>query len=246
MLKDVFQGLLDLVYPKICLLCRGNILPGGQDDVLCPACQEGLARNRPPFCRKCSRPLPDPDELFCDHCRQTDLAFDRVWAATIYDPAVRRLIHLFKYADKTALRRPFSRLMLDFIERFGIPAGRFDLMMPVPLHHARLRERGYNQARLLAEAVAGPLGLRMVPDGLARRRHTRNQARLRPKERWTNLDEAFKITQPGLVNNKRVMIVDDLMTSGATLSGIARVLKRAGAREVSAVTLAMTAHPRDD
>ncbi len=246
MLHDIATGLLDLVYPRLCLLCREHRTDAGTTDPLCPECHLSLPVNRPPFCRKCSRPLTTSDEIFCDHCRQTDLAFDQVWAAAIYDENMRRLIHLFKYGGKTALRHTFAGLILDFTRRYRIPAGQFDGIMPAPLHNARLRERGYNQSCMLGEILAHELGLPLDDANLARTRNTRNQARLSPKERWTNVEGAFKITKPESVRGKRILIIDDLLTTGATLSGIAAVLKRAGAVNVSALTLAVTAHPKDD
>jgi ComF family protein len=153
---------------------------------------------------------------------------------------MRRLTHLFKYGHKTGLRHDFALLLNTFITTSRVPTGEFDLIIPVPLHPVRLRERGYNQAALLSGMLAERWGIRQSAGNLIRVRHTRNQAALRKKERWTNVRAAFRISFPSEIDGKSILLVDDLMTTGATLSEAARVLKDAKVKNVAALTLAMT------
>ena len=167
------------------------------------------------------------------------MPFDRAWSPTIYDKTMRHLIHLFKYGNKTALRHTWSRILNEFIQYYHIPVQKFDILVPVPLHRSRQRQRGYNQAELLAQILADQYHIPLI-NRILRRRNTRNQARLSPKERWTNLQGAFKITKPLNLNNMNILIIDDLLTTGATAAALATLLKQAGADKVSVLTLSVT------
>lgn len=241
-IKNIITGWLDLVYPRLCVLCHKYIMPTeARAPLLCGECWSAIIANRPPFCAKCSRPLQSFQDIFCGHCRQTSVYFDQAWAAAIYNENLRRLIHLFKYGGKTSLRLLFGDLILTFIRTYHVPVQEFDFIVPVPLYHVRYRERGYNQARILAEIVSKAFEIPVLTQGLQRIRNTKNQARLSPKERWTNIDGAFKMRTLNFVIDRNILIVDDLFTTGATASEIARVLKAAGAKKVSVLTLAITA-----
>jgi len=238
--KTFFNSIFNLIYPPNCLLCRNHLLVGAEEKVLCAACLEGIERNHPPFCRKCSRPLwQNPDGSLCRECQKTDYPFDRAWGATVYNETMQKLIHLFKYQNKTSLRKVFSIIIDTFIENHGIDVGRFDIVVPVPLHPARLRERGYNQSELLSESLAEKYRRPLMASKLLRQRHTPNQALLGKKERWTNIRSAFTIKDRAFFKKKSVLLVDDLLTTGATVSEAARILKDAGAKEVSALTLSI-------
>jgi len=242
--RNILEGFLDLVFPPLCVLCRRRIPAAFAsncfgDKVLCPACRRTIILNRPPFCKKCSRPLKDPQASFCKSCERTPLVFDRAWGACLYNDTMRRLLHLFKYGGKTALRFPFWAIIRDFVATYDIPVGSFDLIVPVPLHSARYRERGFNQARILAQMLAVNYRILLEINNLRRVRPTSNQARLPQKDRWTNIQSAFKINQPSQYKDKNILIIDDLLTTGSTLSETARLLKSAGANEVSALTLAI-------
>jgi len=149
------------------------------------------------------------------------------------------MIHSFKYQNKTSLRHTFARLIFSFIRNYALAMDQFDIIVPIPLHPTRLRERGYNQSQLLSENISKEFNIRHSPLNLMRIRNTRNQALLKEKERWTNIQGAFKIKDPLEFFAKSVLIVDDLLTTGATASEVARILKEAGAQKVSVLTLAI-------
>ena len=239
MLKRMRDALLDLIFPPICVNCRTLIPESSRHLQLCPACQRALVFNRPPFCRRCSRPLTDPRHPLCAPCRHQTLHFDRAWGACLYNPALRRLLHLFKYGHRPALRHVFLQQIQTFIRVYKLSFSDCDYVVPVPLHPKRLRRRGYNQAGLLARGLAQALALPLCADNLIRARHTVNQARLRRKERWTNIKGAFKIKYPNRYIHKNILLIDDLLTTGATTSEAARALKAAGAGQVIVLTLAI-------
>lgn len=130
--------------------------------------------------------------------------------------------------------------MTDFVRAYRLDIKQFDVIVPVPLHPARLRERGYNQSQLLAEHLAEEYQISLAGNSLVRVRHTEHQTLLNEKERWTNIHEAFRIGHSAEVSCKNILVIDDLLTTGATASETARTLKNAGAATVGVFTLAIT------
>jgi len=234
---------MDLLYPRLCLLCHAPLMNINGNYHICYQCQSKIHMNRPPFCRKCSRPTENLRGLYCPSCIKTHYYFDRAWAATLYNDTMRQMIHLFKYGNKTSLRYIFYEFITEFIDTYLIPISQFDLIIPIPLHPVRLRERGYNQSLLIAQMLSYDHTIPCETNSLQRRRNTRYQARLSQKERWTNIKAAFKINHHNNIIDKNILIVDDLLTTGATLSEAARILKAHGAAHVAALTLSITASP---
>lgn len=240
MFKEILKGLTDLIYPSLCILCKRHIAPSEKKDQLCTACQVEISKNRPPFCCKCSRPLEDSTHSFCKACQRTPFYFDQAWGVCLYNDTVRRLIHLFKYGNKTALRHHFAELIFLFVRTYKVNLNTFELIVPIPLHPVRLRERRFNQSQLIGQLISEKFHIPQSVNNLTRIRNTKNQALLSPKERWTNIQGAFRIKSSRVFHEKNILIVDDLYTTGATSSEAARVLKEAGAKKVTALTLAIT------
>lgn len=240
MAKKFLEALCDLIYPPVCILCKRLISAEEKDISLCLSCQNTIEKNLPPFCQKCSRHLEESlNGDLCHQCTRTPYHFDRVWATTVYNKTLTRLIHRFKYQNKTVLRKIFSKLIFSFIKDYHIDLSTFDFIVPIPLHPTRLRERGFNQAQLLAESLANELPATLLINQLLRTHYTRNQALLGKKERWTNIQGAFTIKGSLEFKGKNVLLIDDLFTTGTTISEAARILKENGANNVSALTLAI-------
>ena len=252
MLKFIGQGLCDLFYPPHCLICRSFIPRSPQKissdsslkkitEFLCPECAKKISYNFPPFCVQCSRHLSKPlTHSRCKECFEKSPHFDFAWSACLYQEPLKGLIHQFKYGQKTLLRHVFRQLMTSFLRQYYFDICQFDAVIPIPLSHARERERGYNQAQLLAQDIAKEFDLRLCANNLIRIRHTKNQALLSEKERWTNIHRAFRIKQSPKFSQRSVLLVDDLLTTGATTSEAALTLKEAGAKTVGVLTLAIT------
>ena len=239
-IKNFFKGIRDLIYPDNCIICKRYLSAGSEEGNLCLYCRQTIEFNRPPFCHHCSRHLVETNEQnLCPECLLHHHHFDRAWAAAIYNNTLKELIHLFKYKNKTLLRRDFAGILSAFIHDYNVDIGQFDIVVPIPLHTARLRERGYNQSELLAESLLKEFKIKPSFKNLVRKRHTKNQALLKKKDRWTNIQGAFKIKRPEEFSRKSVLIVDDLLTTGTTLSEAALILKEAGAHKVCALTLAI-------
>lgn len=239
-MPSLLTGLIDAILPPNCVLCR-TYHPRTRTHPVCPSCILTLPFNTPPFCLKCSRHIngTNPNGI-CTFCRHHSPSFDSAFGLTRYEGSVQSLLHRFKFHDKTSLRHTFADIFHTCVTRYSIFFHPDNILMPIPLHPVRLRERGYDQALLLAEAISSVNCLSVDHASLVRTRNTPHQTGLNQKERFTNITDAFKISTSSTVLNKKIILVDDLLTTGATASEAAKALKAAGAAEVSVLTLAIT------
>lgn len=198
-------------------------------------------------CPRCALPLRLgwPQEEPCALCEAYPPEFDRAVAALDYVPPWTPLIARLKFHETPALARPLGRLLARAVRARG-PCSRYTVVVPAPLSEARYRERGYNQAGLLAQEVAGALGLACEPEALRKHQHTARMMSLQSDERALQIRGAFTLS-PGLakrLHGRDVALVDDVMTTGATLNELTRTLQAAGVRSVQAWVLARTPPPR--
>ena len=205
---------------------------------MCPSClQEPKPLQAEFFCRNCRTAFVSSFSLdeasLCAVCREDLVNFDAAYSFGAYEGTLRKLIHLFKYGKVESLAGPLSKFLLT-----AIPLeAQFDLVMAMPMHWRKQWERGFNQAKLLAEPVARRYGLTLA-SYLRRSRYTKPQAGLNEAQRRSNLKNAFHVRRPEQVASRRVLLIDDVFTTGATLRAAAEVLKAAGAAHVTALTLA--------
>lgn len=178
----------------------------------------------------------------CDRCREDPPPFRRARAVALYTGWVRAAIHRLKYRGEAELALPLGALM-GLLAREELLFATISLVVPVPLHPDRLAARGYNQSELLARPVAGAIGRPLGTTVLQRRHPTLPQVGLDEAARRQNLENAFRVTDPESVRGRRVLVVDDVLTTGATCREAARVLLEAGARWVEVLTLAVTPRP---
>jgi ComF family protein len=225
------------IFPDNCRLCEQPLRNISRLPV-CPSC---LALPAPLsaefFCRACRTPFADAYPLdehdLCTVCRQSLVNVDTAYSFGSYEGPLRNLIHLFKYAKVESLACPLSRLLIR-----SLPLEqRFDIVLAMPMHWRKRWERGFNQAELLAKPVAKRYGLKLATN-LRRKRHTKAQAGLTEAQRRENARGSFLIKRPEELQGKRVLLIDDVFTTGATLRAAAAALKKAGAAHVSALTLA--------
>jgi ComF family protein len=230
------EALTSLFYPPVCTICGANV---DRSEYLCEACDAKAARIVPPFCEICSEPFPGAitDVFTCANCGNRKLYFETAVAVYRSRGIVRRVIHDFKYNRQLHLRHVISRWLADALDDIRLRGRRFDALVPVPLHPARQRERGFNQAELLAELVSVRLSMQSKPI-LKRIRYTKTQTAFDRAERMENLRDAFRLRKNMDVRGYRVLLIDDVLTTGSTLSECARVLKTAGAVSVHAATAA--------
>ncbi len=225
---------LDFLMPPRCLCCGALVSEPG---ALCPNCWGRIGFLEAPFCVCCGSPFEfdvGPDAL-CVRCLTHPPRFDRARAVFRYDETSRALILRFKHADRTAAAPSFARWMARAGRDLLADA---DLLLPVPLHRWRLLRRRYNQAALLAWALSRQTGVSVDPLLLRRERDTSPQGRMTRKERRRNVRGAFALSRPEQVRGKKVVLIDDVLTTGATIDECARILKAAGAERVDVLTLA--------
>jgi ComF family protein len=225
---------LDLVFPPLCPVCD-EILGAGRRDPLCGACWEGLERIAPPWCRCCGAPLGV--EGLCGACRSRRPRFAYARAALLYGDLAREAIHAFKFGGRRGLANPLGDLLAG-LGLSALPGAAPDLLVPVPLHPRRARERGYNQALLLARRLERAWRVPVVADALVRAVPTLPQADLDAAARRRNVRDAFAVSQPERIAGRHVVLVDDVLTTGATAGECARSLYRAGAAAVGVLTVA--------
>jgi ComF family protein len=236
----LFEGLVDLVYPKICLACKNKLGVAAIDNLICRQCWNKVKRNLPPFCHCCGRNLRTAGftKNICLGCLRKKLHFDRAYSPCVYEGVIKELIHAFKYSGKDYLGLPLSRLMNDFIREYNLPINDMDFIVPVPLHKTRLREREFNQAQILSQYISREFKKEVLSDCLYRHRHTKPQAELEINERTLNVAGSFSVSSNDNLKGKNIILVDDVFTTGATVSEAASVLKGAGVNIVFVLTLA--------
>lgn len=241
MLGALFNGLADMIYPKTCLVCKNGLKAKGSiDELICLPCRKSLKRNLPPFCHRCGRHLK-PRNLhknICPGCLRQPWHFDRAYSAFAYEDTMKELIHEFKYKGKDYLGKTLSGLMIEFLDDYDFPMDFFDALIPVPLYKSRLREREFNQARVLGDCIAERFNKPLIPDTLERLRNTRTQTELKDADRLNNVRDCFGVKDKFRIENRNILLIDDCFTTGATCSEAARALKRAGAGVVFVLTLA--------
>jgi len=230
-LKD---SIMDFVYPPHCLVC-GRYLSEKEKD-LCEGCWNSLGMIPFPFCPNCKSFFSDEKNrcLFCS----TDSNLLYVRSLGIFDDFYKVLIHKFKYKGKVSLGKKLSKKLGEEIKkdkRFSS----FDFLIPVPLHPARKRERGYNQSEVMGEVISKELDISFLKNVLKRIKNTKDQTKLNDEQRRKNVKDAFKVSFPEMIKDKKIILVDDVITTGATLDECAKVLKDNGAKKIVGVTLVL-------
>jgi ComF family protein len=227
---ELCREALRWLLPAECLHC-GMYVVGGSEPLICALCQGRWRRLSQPLCDRCGQPQQLP--ISCRICRDWPPDFGPVRSAVALDPPVRLMMHRFKYQGWTRLAEQIGPRLAE------AAAAMEGELVPIPVGRGRLRSRGYNQALLMAEALAAVSGLKLAPDRLRRVRETGTQTRLGPAARAANLAGAFAASP----SQSSAILVDDVFTTGATLVSAAAELLDAGASGVSAVTFARALAP---
>jgi competence protein ComFC len=217
---------LDLIFPPLCGGCNRS---GAR---WCAKCRSNLISLAEPICEICGLPIPGPGR--CAACAQEQPSFRvlRSWSA--FDGPIRNALHRLKYRRDLGLGDALAEHLVGFVQGLGWPV---EMIVPVPLGAARLKERGYNQISLVARPLALAMGIAYAPHALIRARETRSQVGLTKSERHENVRGAFLAGNVRL-DGRVVLLIDDVATTGSTLSSCAEALCRAGARDVFALTVA--------
>lgn len=231
------QALLDLIFPPRCPGC------GRLGELFCHACRAQVEPISGPVCPRCGRPTEQAEP--CASCRPTASPLERIVSAVVFAGPMRAAIHELKYNNGRALAAPLAVYLVEAWRRADLAA---DCIVPVPLHARRQAERGYNQAALLAHGLSRAVGVPLDERLVIRRKATQQQVWLNAAQRRENVRDAFACRGPA--NGRRIVLVDDVCTTGSTLEACAAALRAAGAGSVCALTLArarwLPGHPAPD
>ena len=235
--KDLKEGFLELFFPgpTCCPLCGELLIPA--EDIPCPSCRRQVLRVAAPLCPRCGKPLAQ--DGYCPYCYGRNLVFIQARAAAIYTGVLRRAIHLFKYKGVRELLPYLEGLLGQCLSEHPPPVP--DVIIPVPLHRRRERERGFNQAALLAAGVGRHLQRPVDYHSLIRRQYTPPTHGLSRREREKVMKDAFICRAGRRLRGKTILLIDDILTTGATASGCSTALLQGGAAGVYVLTVATVA-----
>lgn len=235
-LRSLLSDLLDFVYPPQCQICKLGFEAVDGNIWLCEACRNLLQVLPSPVCPVCRTPIPDPDRP-CNRCRKL-VTIKWLYSLGMYDESWSHLIKAFKYTPRPDLGRLLAKMLADSLRAFPYLKG-IDTVCAVPIHRRKEAKRGFNQAEIIAHEVAQQLELKYLPGQLVQVNHNRDQIGLNLKERFQNVQGIYAVVENLALEDKSILLIDDVTTSGATLNSAAATLLTAGARSVAAATLAM-------
>ena len=237
-IQNWFDAALGLIYPEVCQLCK-NETAAGRDGLVCRKCWSRVRFIRPPFCDRCGLPFEGDltTQFTCTNCHDLELHFSSARSAVVAKTVVLEAIHRFKYSHA----RWFEPFLADLLVREAAPElknGSWDFLVPVPLHPLKLREREFNQAAILAAHLSRATEIPLAENILRRVLATATQTLLTREKRAANMENAFAIRSGTRLEGRRIVLVDDVFTTGATTNASAKALRAAGASEVCVWTVA--------
>jgi len=231
-------SLLDLLYPRACEGCGGRLTD--QDGrFLCLDCLSQTQIIQPPFCSICGQPISGfiDFDYVCHRCSDSPAFYDHARSCALYDGVIRDLLLNYKYYNGLWMVPDFLMLLSACLETH-YDLRHLDGFIAVPLFHTKKRERGYNQAALLAQALSRAYKKPFFNHFLKKNRRTKTQTKLTPAKRKSNVEDAFEVKRGTWLEERRLVLIDDVMTTGATVNECARVLKGAGATKIDVLTVA--------
>jgi ComF family protein len=240
--RVILQGFSDLFFPPACALCEANqVLP---DEPLCSKCRESIKRMPDSVCPKCGLPLAQPDAAPFHPCKKERPAYGLARYGYFHEGAVRDCIVGLKYNGSLKMGEAVSDLLIKAFNRHFRPDD-FDLIVPVPVHRKRLSQRGFNQVVIMARELSRFTGIPLEIRALEKTRDTPPQVGLSRIQRLSNLAGSFGVKRPSLIAQARILLIDDVSTTGSTVREASRTLIDAGARSVDVLVLAFrtSAHP---
>ena len=235
LLRGIFETAVVFLYPARCRVCETS-LEVTSIPYICANCWLDVQFLEPPWCDICGTPNVDG---LCNECATSPPRYGKFRSIALYQTTLQQAIHLFKFEKKKVFAQHLIRLMNAHIPKDCVIT-EYDFILPVPIHKKRLRERSFNQATLLAKGIAQAAGVPILTDALVRHRHTVAQSSLGMEARQHNIIGAFEIRKPHVIHNKRILIIDDVFTTGATVREAVNELWKADPAEIDVLTLART------
>lgn len=242
--QNVFSRVIDslscVLFPEVCYFCGS--LNDTKGSVICSKCRSSIRSILMPFCEICGLPLSKfdhcSDELFCGSCISRAPAYDRARYGVYYENDIRSAITKFKFHASLFNVRPIAECLIEAFNRHYADES-IDVILPIPVHRKRLIERGFNQVITLSQKLSNATGIPIERTSLIKRKHTKPQVGLPRSKRILNLKNAFMVSKPEKISGKRVLIIDDVSTTGATVSEAAKAVRKAGAAYIAVLVLAL-------
>ena len=241
-IKDTFNALIDIIYPPSCSVCQKFLDTDGiHETLICIDCLDDFREIHSPFCTICRTPFPSMGEEnhHCENCIRKRPHYRQLAAPYLYEGKLMDAIHNFKYKGKRDLGKSLGHLLASFARKW-LKNITPSLIMPVPLHPEKIRERGFNQSLILAREVSKRLGNELDFLSLRRIRYTSPQTGLKRQERRKNVRNAFEFKGETDIRDRDILLVDDVATTGSTLNECAKQLKKHGCNDVFCLVLART------
>jgi ComF family protein len=232
-IKKYLEALRNVFFPALCFCCERKI----EEGFLCGSCFEKIEFLYPPLCRGCSTPIKDNKTGLCKNCKKEFFYYERVISATTYKEPISLLLHLFKYRHFDYLGEFLSLLVVRYLIRVGFEFSDYDFITCVPLHPAKEKERGYNQSAIISKIISFHFKIPFKSDIIYQTRLNPSQTKLSKEKREINIKDSFKVK--GDLEGKRIILVDDVFTTGSTVKECCRVLKEKGAN-ITVLTLSKT------
>lgn len=231
----LFLKFIDFILPKRCLLCGKTIV---SNDCLCTECFKKINFITAPYCLHCGKPLisENIDGLYCTQCLSKKDPFRLCRSAIIYDDDSKKLLLDFKFADHIENKKLLTHWL--YMAGKDIFNEGVDIIIPVPLHYSRLIKRKYNQSAILAKELSNLTHIAADFKSLKKKKYTLPQVQCSGKQRQKNVRNAFIVANPDKIKNKRIVLIDDVYTTGATMRECAKILKKAGAKSIDVLTVA--------
>lgn len=226
------MGILEILYPARCPVCHGVIR--GKERI-CTQCRKKLPYIKEPVCKKCGKEIEKPEEEYCRDCQRFSHAFDQGAAVFAYDEVMRRSIAMFKYHNRREYAGFYAAEMAEHC-RYFLQRCAPEVIVPVPIHKKKKRQRGFNQAELAAKELGKLINTPVDAGYLIRTEYTTPQKELTRQQRKTNLKKAFSVRQSGK-RYQRILLIDDIYTTGATLDAICELLRENGGKNLFFLTI---------
>jgi len=232
--KRYLKASVDTFFPRLCLCCNKKI----SDGYLCLNCQEKITFLQPPLCRYCSALVVIENGNICKKCFGKTYPYDRILSLTAYREPMPSLIHLFKYKNYDFIGEFLSSLMIRQLRKIRFNPFGYDFIIPVPMHKNKLKMRGYNQSEILAKLLSNYFKIPFKNDIIADIRTRTSQTKFSGTNRWQNVEGVFEVKKN--IRRKRLILIDDIFTTGATVKSCCQELRKNGANTITVITLAKT------
>ena len=233
MLLNIWKKVLDSLYPRRCPICHEIIR--GKSTTVCQSCVKKLPILKEPRCKKCSKPIDNPETEYCFDCQHKKHYFDEGYAILLYNAKMQESMAYFKFQGRREYGEFYAKLLMK-VARQIIKRWQIEVLLPVPIHRARISTRGYNQTEIIGRVLSKGLSIPIQTNLIKRVKNTKAQKELNISERKENVRDAFVISQE-VSNYRQILIIDDIYTTGSTIDEIAKELQKMGVKKVFFLTV---------